>query len=72
MVTQSYANGTYQLASLEGNPRASRVNGYRLKKYYAGLMTVMKDDVQEVGDSVDEKSDTLDLDVNLLFAADHE
>ena len=39
-VMESFANGTYQLADLDGTLHASRVNGFRLKKYHARLMMV--------------------------------
>ena len=38
-----FANGTYQLADLDGTSHASRVNGLRLKIYHARLMLVQKD-----------------------------
>ena len=34
-VVESFANGTYQLADLNGTLHASRVNWLRLKKYHA-------------------------------------
>ena len=42
-----FANGTYQLADLDGTPHASRVNGLRLKIYHARLMMVSKDEMPE-------------------------
>ena len=42
-VVDCFANGTYQLADLDGTPHASRVNGLRLKVYHARLMLVQKD-----------------------------
>ena len=45
LVIDRFSNGTYQLADLDGSLHESRVNGYRLKKYFARLMTVVKDDM---------------------------
>ena len=43
-VVQKFAhNGTFQLADLDGLLHAYRVNGSRLKKYIARLMTVVQD-----------------------------
>ena len=47
MVLECLKNGTYQLTDLDGTPLASQVNGLHLKKYYATLMVVIKDDIKE-------------------------
>ena len=46
-VVTCFPNGTYQLADLDGELHASRVNGIRLKRYYARLMVVEKEDMPE-------------------------
>ena len=43
-VSECFENGTYQLTDLDGTLHALRVNGLRLKKYVARLLTVIKDD----------------------------
>ena len=43
-VSECFENGTYQLTHLDGTLHASRVNGFRLKKYVVRLLTVIKDD----------------------------
>ena len=43
-VMESFANGTYQLADLDGTLHVSRVNGFRLKQNHARLMMVQKDE----------------------------
>lgn len=45
-VMEKYDNGTFQLTDLDGTPHESRVNGYRLKKYVARLMTVVEGDAK--------------------------
>lgn len=42
-VMDKFANGTYQLANLDGNLHEHRVNGSRLKKYVSRLMTVVEE-----------------------------
>ena len=42
-VINKFENGTFQLADLDGALHDSRVNGYRLKKYIARMMMVVKD-----------------------------
>ena len=73
-VVDCFANGTYQLADLDGTLHASRVNGLRLKIYNARLMMVIKDEKAE-----EETEDLMSVatvdgnDFRLLFAAaDHE
>ncbi|MCO5576142.1 hypothetical protein L7F22_029950 [Adiantum nelumboides] len=44
LVLNRFSNGTYQLADLNGTLHKARVNGYRLKKYYARLMVVIEDE----------------------------
>ncbi len=72
-VLDCFANGTYQLVDLDGTPHASRVNGMRLKIYYARLMAVDKDVMSEdetmSGDIL--SSDAASL-KPLFEAADHE
>ena len=75
-VMEGFANGTYQLADLDGAVHASRVNGLRLKKYHARLMMVEKDDeiqkkVKKVHWGNIATVDAASL-VTLFAAADHE
>ena len=74
-VVESFANGTYQLADLDGTLHASRVNGFRLKKYHSRLMLVLKDEVHE-GEETPNEDAVMTEDAKgftLLFAAaDHE
>ena len=69
-----FANGTYQLADLEGMPHAAMVNGVRLKIYHARLMLVQKDG--ELEDEVDSSKNVATVDgkdlQSLFLAADHE
>ncbi|MCO5573334.1 hypothetical protein L7F22_027103 [Adiantum nelumboides] len=44
LVLDRFPNGTYQLADLNGTLHKARVNGYRLKKYYARFMVVIEDE----------------------------
>ncbi|MCO5591001.1 hypothetical protein L7F22_044977 [Adiantum nelumboides] len=44
-VVNKFDNGTYQLADLGGAEHKYRVNGYRLKKYFAPLMTMVTEDM---------------------------
>lgn len=44
-VIESFANGTYQLADLDGTMHGSRVNGSRLKKYVSRRMAVVADGI---------------------------
>ena len=73
-VVDCFANGTYQLADLDGTLHASRVNGLRLKIYHARLMMVEKDEMSE-GETMPlmnvETFDTASL-MSLFVAADHE
>ena len=43
-VVGCFANGTFQLADMDGTWHDARVNGYRLKKYLERLMTIVKDE----------------------------
>lgn len=43
-VVGCFANGTFQLADMDGTWHDARVNGYRLKKYLKRLMTIVKDE----------------------------
>ena len=69
-----FANGTYQLADLDGTLYASRVNGLRLKIYNARLMMVIKDEkAEEETDDLMSAATVDGNDFRLLFAAaDHE
>ena len=73
-VVDCFANGTYQLANLDGTLHASRINGLRLKIYHARLMIVDKDAMSE-GEVVPLKNvETCDATslMSLFAAADHE
>ena len=71
----SFVNGTYQLADLDGTLHALRVNGFRLKKYHSRLMPLLKDEVHE-GEETSNEDAVMTEDAKgftLLFAAaDHE
>ncbi|MCO5582167.1 hypothetical protein L7F22_036057 [Adiantum nelumboides] len=70
MVVNYFANGTYQLANLDGALHASRVNGLHLKIYRARLMMVSKD--KEPNEEVmPEEKDTFFYaeGVQMIFAA---
>ncbi|MCO5579491.1 hypothetical protein L7F22_033346 [Adiantum nelumboides] len=45
IVVIKFDNGTYQLADLDGTEHKYRVNGYRLKKYLARLMTIVTEEM---------------------------
>ena len=69
-----FADGTYQLADLDGALHASIVNGLWLKIYHARLMMVEKDEIAEeetVALKVEEACDAMSL-ASLFAAADHE
>ncbi|MCO5603301.1 hypothetical protein L7F22_057450 [Adiantum nelumboides] len=79
LVLDRFPNGTYQLADLNGTLHKARVNGYRLKKYYARLMVVIEDkpSFEESADMVadcEEIMKTSSFTLQALFAAtaDHE
>ncbi|MCO5579087.1 hypothetical protein L7F22_032939 [Adiantum nelumboides] len=79
LVLDRFPNGTYQLADLNGTLHKARVNGYRLKKYYARLMVVIEDETsfKESADMVvdhEEKIKTLSFSLQALFTttADHD
>ena len=38
---KKFDNGTYQLADLDGTLHANRVNGFRLKRYVARMMSLV-------------------------------
>ena len=69
-----FANGTYQLADLDGTPHVSRVNGLRLKIYHARLMLVQKD--RELEDDADSSKNVAIVDgkdlQSLFVAANYE
>ena len=54
-VINKFENGTYQLAHLDGTEHKYRVNGYRLKKYMARLMTVVSEE-ELMNEEVDAKT----------------
>ncbi|MCO5586391.1 hypothetical protein L7F22_040331 [Adiantum nelumboides] len=79
LVLDKFPNGTYQLADLNGTLPKARVNGYRLKKYYARLMAVIENEpsFEESADMVadcEEIMKTSSFALQALFAtsADHE
>ncbi|MCO5607106.1 hypothetical protein L7F22_061298 [Adiantum nelumboides] len=79
LVLDRFLNGTYQLADLNGTLHKARVNGYRLKKYYARLMAVIEDEpsFEESADMVIDREEimkTSSFALQALFAtsADHE
>ena len=73
-VMESFANGTYQLADLDGTLHVSRVNGFRLKRYHTRLMLMQKD--EELVDDMQILQDDATVDAgsfaSLFLAADHE
>ncbi|MCO5566817.1 hypothetical protein L7F22_020498 [Adiantum nelumboides] len=74
LVLDRFPNGTYQLADLNGTPHKARVNGYRLKKYYARLMVVIEDkpSFEESADMVADREEimkTSSFALQDLFAA---
>ncbi|MCO5592381.1 hypothetical protein L7F22_046383 [Adiantum nelumboides] len=79
LVLDRFPNGTYQLADLNGTLHKARVNGYRLKKYYARLMAVIGDEpsFEESADMIADREEimkTSSFALQALFAtfADHE
>ncbi|MCO5590818.1 hypothetical protein L7F22_044793 [Adiantum nelumboides] len=79
LLLDRFPNGTYQLAHLNGTLHKARVNGYRLKKYYARLMVVIEDEpsFEESADMVADREEimkTSSFALQALFAAtvDHE
>ena len=54
-VVDKFENGTYQLADLGGTKHKYRVNGYRLKKYFARLMTVVSEE-ELMNEEIDAKT----------------
>ena len=71
LVQRCFSNGTYQLVDLNGTICASRVNGLRLKKYHARLMLVVKDDMHHYSDVHHDPSIDFEMDLHILFSADH-
>ena len=71
---ESFANGTYQLANLNGALHASRVNGLSLKKYHVRLMKVSKDGRLEKNSEVVKNMPVFDVVTltTLFVVADHE
>ncbi|MCO5576664.1 hypothetical protein L7F22_030479 [Adiantum nelumboides] len=61
LVLDSFPNGTYQLADLNGTLHKASVNGYRLKKYYARLMAVIEDEpsFEESADMVADREEIM-------------
>ncbi|MCO5591085.1 hypothetical protein L7F22_045062 [Adiantum nelumboides] len=79
LVLDRFPNGTYQLADLNGTLHKARVNGYRLKKYYARLMVVIEDEpsFEKSADMVADREEimkTSSFALQALFTttADHE
>ena len=74
MVVDCFANGTYQLANLDGDLHDSRVNGLRLKPYHARLMIVEGDEENGKKEAVLAKDAPLSEEegAQMLFSADHE
>ncbi|MCO5614037.1 hypothetical protein L7F22_068317 [Adiantum nelumboides] len=79
LVLDRFPNGTYQLADLNGTLHKVRVNGYRLKKYYARLMVVIEDEpsFEESADMVADceeimKTSSFALQALFTTTADHE
>ncbi|MCO5555446.1 hypothetical protein L7F22_008991 [Adiantum nelumboides] len=79
LVLDRFPNGTYQLAYLNGTLHKARVNGYRLKKYYARLMVVIEDEpsFEESADMVADceeimKTSSFALQALFTTTADHE
>ncbi|MCO5578415.1 hypothetical protein L7F22_032257 [Adiantum nelumboides] len=79
LVLDRFTNGTYQLADLNGTLHKARVNGYRLKKYYARLMVVIEDgpSFEESADMVADcekimKTSSFSLQALFTTTADHE
>ena len=67
---KKFKNGSYQLTDLDGKRHKRRVNGIRLKKYFARLMIAMKEEDREACNEChrDEGStEEEDLDVTSLF-----
>ena len=72
-VVDCFANGTYQLADLDGTLHASRVNGLRLKIYHSRLMLVEKDgELEEETDALMTVEALDGEDLKSPFAADHD
>ncbi|MCO5594343.1 hypothetical protein L7F22_048373 [Adiantum nelumboides] len=79
LVLDRFPNGTYQLVDLNGTLHKARVNGYRLKKYYARLMVVIEDEpsFEESADMVADceeimKTSSFALQALFTTTADHE
>ncbi|MCO5576775.1 hypothetical protein L7F22_030595 [Adiantum nelumboides] len=79
LVLDRFPNGTYQLADLNGTLHKARVNGYRLKKYYARLMVLIEDEpsFEESADMVADceeilKTSSFALQALFTTTADHE
>ena len=58
-LVSKFENDTYQLADLDGTEHKYRINGYRLKKYMARLMTVVSEE-----ELMDEVMDAETVNVN--------
>ena len=68
-VEQKFSNETYQLQDLDGQSHKRRVNGIRLKKYFAQLMVAYKefDRKEEEPDENVQDIKEEDLNVSDLF-----
>ncbi|MCO5606142.1 hypothetical protein L7F22_060329 [Adiantum nelumboides] len=78
-VRRRFPNGTYQLADLNGTLHKARVNGYRLRKYYAKLMVVIEDQLsfEESANMVADheekmKTSSFSLQALVITTLDHE
>ena len=69
-VEKKFKNGSYQLTYLDGKRHKRRVNGIRLKKYFARLMLAIKEEDREAYNECqkDEGStEEEDLNITSLF-----
>ena len=74
IVVDCFANGTYQLANLDGDLHDSRVNGLHLKPYHERLMIVEGDEENGKKEGVLAKDAPLSEEegAQVLFSVDHE
>ena len=67
---KKFKNGSYQLTDLDGKRHKRRVNGIRLKKYFARLMLAMKEEDREACNECQEDEESTeegDLNITSLF-----
>ena len=68
-----FANGTYQLADLDGALHASRVNGLCLKMYHARFLVVVIYDMNHYSNAHNyDPSRYFEMDLHMFFATHHE